>query len=138
MAVVPPIIFAKTALDEVVAAFADSEGNAWRSTAEKLKLTEQATRRLQTACATGNLKMVVIHPRTGDRHEVPAQYFANWPMSELEFASALFRAGELSDQVGMLPLPEPISGGSIQALWRFLNVATDGDFALAMAWLLAA
>jgi hypothetical protein len=40
--------------------------------------------------------------------------------------------------VGMLPLPEPISGGSIQALRRFLNVATDGDFVLAMAWLLAA
>jgi hypothetical protein len=39
---------------------------------------------------------------------------------------------------GMLPLPDPVRGGSIQALQPFLNVAKVNDFALAVAWLLAA
>jgi hypothetical protein len=38
---------------------------------------------------------------------------------------------------GMKALPEPVRGGSIEALRRFLNVATDNDFVLAVAWLLA-
>jgi hypothetical protein len=37
---------------------------------------------------------------------------------------------------GMLPLLEPIRGGSIESLRPFLNVRTDADFALAVGWLL--
>ena len=39
---------------------------------------------------------------------------------------------------GMLPLPVPERGGSIQALRPFLNVPREHDFVLVVAWLLAA
>jgi hypothetical protein len=39
---------------------------------------------------------------------------------------------------GMLPLPEPVAGGSIEELRPFLNVRSDKEFILAVAWLLAA
>jgi hypothetical protein len=39
---------------------------------------------------------------------------------------------------GMKPLPVPEQGGSIEALRQFLNVASDADFVLAVAWILAA
>ncbi len=38
--------------------------------------------------------------------------------------------------VGMLPLPEPKSGGSVDALRSFLNVKSDNDFVLVVAWAL--
>ncbi len=40
--------------------------------------------------------------------------------------------------LGMLPLPVPEHGGSIDELNAFLNVATESDFHLIVAWLLAA
>jgi len=39
---------------------------------------------------------------------------------------------------GMLRLPEPVRGRSINALRSLLNVQSDADFVLAVAWLLAA
>src|SRR5438876_4011953 len=39
---------------------------------------------------------------------------------------------------GMLPLPEPQQGGSIESLDSFLNLASRDDFVLIVAWLLAA
>jgi hypothetical protein len=39
---------------------------------------------------------------------------------------------------GMLPLPVPEQGGSIEALNSFLNLASRNDFVLVVAWLLAA
>jgi hypothetical protein len=38
---------------------------------------------------------------------------------------------------GMQPLPVPMPGGSITALRSFLNVQTDADFVLVVAWALA-
>jgi hypothetical protein len=38
---------------------------------------------------------------------------------------------------GMLPLPIPVSGGSVDALRQFLNVASNADFVLAIACVLA-
>ena len=38
---------------------------------------------------------------------------------------------------GMKPLPIPVSGGSIEMLRSFLNVQSDTDFVLAVAWMLA-
>jgi hypothetical protein len=39
---------------------------------------------------------------------------------------------------GMLPLPAPEQGGSIEALNSFLNLSSRNDFVLIVAWLLAA
>src|SRR5207245_8882206 len=39
---------------------------------------------------------------------------------------------------GMLPLPVPRQGGSIEALNSFLNLTSRDDFVLIVAWLLAA
>ena len=39
---------------------------------------------------------------------------------------------------GMLPLPVPKRGGSIEALRSFLNLSNHNDFVLVVAWLLAA
>ena len=39
---------------------------------------------------------------------------------------------------GMLPLPVPTRGGSIEALTSFFNLPTRSDFVLVVAWLLAA
>ena len=41
-------------------------------------------------------------------------------------------------QRGMLPLALPVPGGEMGELRRFLNVASDDDFLLAVAWLIAA
>jgi hypothetical protein len=38
---------------------------------------------------------------------------------------------------GMQPLPMPVPGGSVETLRSFLNVKTDADFVLAVAWALA-
>jgi hypothetical protein len=39
---------------------------------------------------------------------------------------------------GMQPLPEPVKGGDINLLRPFVNVASDDDWALLLAWLVAA
>jgi hypothetical protein len=39
---------------------------------------------------------------------------------------------------GMLALPTPVSGGRISDLRRFVNVASDDDFILLVAWMVAA
>src|ERR1700746_3348159 len=47
-------------------------------------------------------------------------------------------AGHFRRPAGMLPLPMPEQGGSIEALNSFLNLSNRNDFVLIVAWLLAA
>jgi hypothetical protein len=39
---------------------------------------------------------------------------------------------------GLLPLPLPVAGGTVAELGRFINVGSEDDWRLAIAWLLAA
>jgi len=41
-------------------------------------------------------------------------------------------------KAGMKALPVPVKGGDLKELRKFVNVADDGDWALALAWLIAA
>lgn len=45
---------------------------------------------------------------------------------------------KLRRPAAMAPLPAPVSGGSIEALRPFVNVASDEDWKLIVAWLVAA
>jgi hypothetical protein len=71
----------------------------------------------------------------------------------LDLADELWRAVEIGPEgwkvtacppvrfrraAGMLPLPMPMSGGSLEALTSFFNLASRSDFILVVAWLLAA
>jgi hypothetical protein len=71
----------------------------------------------------------------------------------LDLADERWRAIEISPQgwritdappvrfrrpAGMLTLPVPVAGDSIESLRPFLNVKTDDDFVLAVSWLFAA
>jgi hypothetical protein len=39
---------------------------------------------------------------------------------------------------GLLPLPEPVRGGTLAALRPYVNLASDDDWRLVVSWLLAA
>jgi hypothetical protein len=70
----------------------------------------------------------------------------------LDLGDATWRAVEIDDTswrviynppvrfrraAGMQPLPVPVAGGSIEVLRSFLNVQSDSDFVLVVAWALA-
>ncbi len=44
----------------------------------------------------------------------------------------------LRRSAGMLPLPDPAHGGAIETLRSFLNVQSERDLVLVVAWALAA
>jgi hypothetical protein len=84
----------------------------------------------------------VVHIRVGGLDE--RLYLdlgdANWRAVEIDATgwrvidkpSARFRRA-----AGMQPLPVPVAGGSIEVLRSFLNVQSDNDFVLVVAWALA-
>lgn len=89
----------------------------------------------------------------GDQHsvfvrtaELNAKYY-------IDLADELWRAVEIDEDGwristappvhfqrprGMLPLPEPVPGGSLQELRDLLNLSSDNDFVLVIAWLVTA
>ena len=84
----------------------------------------------------------VVHIRVGGLHE--RLYLdlgdANWRAVEIDVTGwrvidnppVRFRRA-----AGMQPLPVPVAGGSIEVLRSFLNVQSDNDFVLVVAWALA-
>ncbi len=66
-----------------------------------------------------------------DRWEVVEITPSGWQV--LTDPSVKFRRAK-----GMAPLPHPVAGGSISELRPFVNVASDDDWALFVAWLVAA
>ena len=84
----------------------------------------------------------VVHVRVGGLDE--RLYLdlgdANWRAVEIDATGwrvidkppARFRRA-----AGMQPLPVPVAGGSIEVLRSFLNVQSDNDFVLVVAWALA-
>jgi hypothetical protein len=89
----------------------------------------------------------------GSSHSVRVRTGAFGDCYYLDLADADWRAVEISAQGwrvvseppirfarprGMLALPEPVRGGSLIELRDFLNLASDTDHTLVIAWLLAA
>jgi hypothetical protein len=58
---------------------------------------------------------------------------SGWRVLDSKQAPVRFRRSP-----GMLPLPLPVIGGSVDWLREYLNVKSNDDFELALAWLLAA
>jgi hypothetical protein len=86
-----------------------------------------------------------VFTRIGGAHGKIYLDLANEHWQAIEISSTAWRVLD-SKQVpvrfrrapGMLSLPEPRAGGSVADLRKFLNVKSDADFELALAWLLAA
>ena len=91
----------------------------------------------------------------GEQHDVHVRVAGDDERVFLDLGDAAWRAVEVTPAGwevvrnpavrfrrphGMLPLPEPVRGGSIDELRPFINVRSDSDndFALVVAWLLAA
>ena len=89
----------------------------------------------------------------GEQHEAHVRVAGDGDRVYLDLCDAAWRAVEVTPtgwtvitkppvrfrrSRGMLSLPVPVTGGSIAELRPFVNVASDEDFALLVAWLLAA
>ncbi len=89
----------------------------------------------------------------GEQHEVHVRVAGGDDRAYLDLCDAAWRAVEVTPSGwtvitnppvrfrrsrGMLSLPVPVTGGSIDELRPFVNVASDEDFALLVTWLLAA
>ena len=108
---VPALILARTALERTLDVlrelYPNSEADDPRKTIEMVHawgLTDKAVDCLRTACAAGNLTMNVCDPRTGLRHEIPAEYFDQPSMADLEFVRATFGAHESPEIIKFDPL----------------------------------
>ena len=89
----------------------------------------------------------------GEQHEAHVRVAGDGDRVYLDLCDAAWRAVEVTPtgwtvitnppvrfrrSRGMLSLPVPVTGGSIDELRPFVNVASDEDFALLVTWLLAA
>jgi hypothetical protein len=90
------------------------------------------------ACHEGQERQVFIRTGTnGECHYIDL-CDADWRVIEIKAGawSILDQSPVAFRRVsGMLPLPEPVQGGSLDLLRGFLNFASDDDFKLMIAWL---
>jgi hypothetical protein len=141
--IVPPPILARDALNDtvdVLRRFYFGNGGGDRSDrslhqeielAYEMNLTNKAVACLRTACAAGDLTMVVFDERTHSPHVVPAAYFDHRPAADLEFARSYFGTYELPEVVAADPLYKFVRfyrgwvHGFIEADFRAWLVNTD-------------
>src|SRR5690348_14434374 len=69
----------------------------WVDYKHGLAATKEAEQRLQTACASRELTIVVVNPRTGEREQLPPSYFDE-PGSRFIFHRATFRISDLDER----------------------------------------
>ena len=127
----------RIARDYLVRLYYDDSGTAPNATA------------LQAAIGT----LTSIARFDGEQHEVHVRVAGGDDRVYLDLVDAAWRAVEVTPtgwtvisnplvrfrrSRGMLSLPVPVTGGSIDELRPFVNVGSDEDFALLVAWLLAA
>jgi hypothetical protein len=109
---------------------------------------------LSAAEIRSTLDLLEAHAQfDGPERRVPIRIAEHEGRIYLDLADECWRAVEIGPQgwgvvgsppvrfrraAGMLPLPEPQAGGSIEALASFLNLPSRSDFMLAVCWLLAA
>jgi hypothetical protein len=102
----PPIIPVREALGAVLDALAPGvavmTAARWLEFRYGLAAVERAEVFLRTECATRSLTLIVIDPRTGMRHALPAAYFDR-PESRFIFHRARFRKSDLDDRDPLYP-----------------------------------
>jgi hypothetical protein len=89
----------------------------------------------------------------GPQHKVAVRLAEHHGLIYLDLADEFWRCVEISANgwriaedppvrfrrsAGMQPLPLPLRGGSVESLVPFLNLASESDFVLVVAWLLGA
>ncbi len=138
----------------------DGRRETWnlRSRGFRKWLTHQyyrATGKAPNADAMGQalLTLDAIARYDGEQHPVFVRTAERDGKYYVDLADDQWRAVELDEQGwrvvgappvhfqrprGMLPLPEPVPGGSLQELRELLNLSNDNNFTLVVAWLLAA
>jgi hypothetical protein len=75
----------------------------------------------------------VIYLDLCDKEHVVQVSSDGWQIINADDAPVRFRRAK-----GLQPLPSPIAGGDVKLLRRFVNLASDEDFILLVAWLVAA
>ena len=126
--------------------------------ATKLEIVATALRRQGTAPSSNAMQAALglieaMAQFDGPEHEVHIRVACHGGKIYLDLADDHWRAVEIDAAgwrlittppvkfrraAGMQPLPVPMSGGTVDGLRRLLNVKSDDDFVLAVAWLLAA
>jgi hypothetical protein len=112
----PPIIPARKALGDVFNAIASVcavETTARRlPMKESIETTERAEELLRDECAAGALALIVIDPRTGVRHKLPAAYWKQ-PGSRFTFHRKRFTISDLDERDPLYPVLRPYDGWPI-------------------------
>ncbi len=138
----------------------DGRRETWnlRSKGFRKWLTHQyykATRKAPNADAMAQalLTLDAIARYDGEQHPVFVRTAEHAGKYYVDLADDQWRAVEIDEQGwrvvgappvhfqrprGMLPLPEPVSGGNLRELRDLLNLSSDNNFTLVVAWLLAA
>lgn len=112
--VIPRIIFVRRALEETIQRLRERDLLTRDDTefslreelelAKSANLTGRAVECLLTACAAGNLRMVVVNPKAQTIHSLPSEYFDQRPIADVEFEHEELQVRLPSKSAGSDPL----------------------------------